>query len=96
MELEIGNWNSSYYEGRSGFNVAFASGIAVVNAELKVSNSTIMLMDNKENGIGYHQAYDGKVIVDGETIAAISTNDEELQKEIKGSNSGQETIVLSG
>ena len=93
---KIRNWNSSYYEGRSGFNVALASGLAVVNAEVKANNSTIILMDNKENGIGYHQAYEGKVIVDGETIAAISTNDEELQKEIKGSNSGQETIVLSG
>ena len=93
---KIRNWNSSYYEGRSGFNVALSSGIAVINAEVKISNSTVMLIDNKENGIGYHQAYEGKVIVDGETIAAISTNDEELKKEIKGSNSGQETIVLSG
>ena len=93
----VNNSNSSKYgDSRSGFNVALYSGIAVVNAEVKISNSTVMLIDNKENGIGYHQAYEGKVIVDGETIAAISTNDEELQKEIKGSNSGQETIVLSG
>ncbi len=93
---KIYNWNSSYYKGRGGFNVALSSGMAIINAEVEAFDSTIMLIDNKENGIGYHQLYDGKFVVDGKTIAAISTNDEELQKEIKGSNSGQETIVLSG
>ena len=93
---KIYNWNSSYYKGRGGFNVALSSGMAIINAKVEALDSTIMLIDNKENGIGYHQLYDGKFIVDGKTIAAISTSDEELQKEIKGSNSGQETIVLSG
>lgn len=93
---KIYNWNSSYYEGRSGFNVALYSGIAICNSEVTAVDSTIMLLDNKQYGIGYHQLFDGKFVVDGKTIAAISTSDENLQREIKGSNTSQETIVLSG
>lgn len=90
------NYNSSKYTDREGYNVGLYSGIAIGNAIVNVEDSTMILIDNKKNGVGFHQLYEGKLVIDGETIAAISTNDEELQREIKGSNSGQETIVLSG
>ena len=90
------NHNSSKYTDREGYNVGLYSGIAIGNAVVSVENSTMILIDNKKNGVGFHQLYEGKLVIDGETIAAISTNDEELQREIKGSNNGQETIVLSG
>lgn len=92
----VKNYNSSKYTDREGYNVGLYSGIAIGNAVVSVQNSTMILIDNKKNGVGFHQLYEGKLVFDGETIAAISTNDEELQREIKGSNSGQETIVLSG
>lgn len=92
----VRNYNSSKYTDRDGYNVGLYSGIAVGNALVNFEDSTIILLDNKENGIGYHKLYEGKVIVDGKTIGAISTSDLSLQKEIKGSNNGQKTIVLSG
>ena len=92
----VKNYNSSKYTDREGYNVGLYSGIAIGNAVVSVQNSTMILIDNKKNGVGFHQLYEGKLVIDGETIAAISTNDEELQREIKSSNSGQETIVLSG
>ena len=90
------NYNSSKYTDREGYNVGLYSGIAIGNAVVNVEDSTIMLIDNKKYGVGFHQLYEGKLVIDGYTVAAISTNDEELQREIKGSNNGQATIVLSG
>ena len=93
---KVRNDNSSKYTDREGFNVGLYSGIAIGNAEVNVFNSTMILLDNKKYGVGFHQLYEGKLIIDGETVAAISTSDENLQKEIKGFNTSQKTIVLSG
>lgn len=88
--------NDNSLKDRSGFTVALYSGIAVFNAEVKVTDSSFTLLDNKRHGIGYHEAYAGKFIVDGYTIGKIATTDNVIQKEIEGFNSNQQTIILSG
>ena len=50
------------------------------NAEVKVTDSSFTLLDNKRHGIGYHEAYAGKFVVDGYTIGKIATTDNVIQK----------------
>lgn len=75
------------------------SGIAVIKGIVEVRDSVISATENARYGISYHDLYNGKLMLDGETVARVQTNSDILKGEIRTAdftNKKQDTVVING
>ncbi len=80
------------------YDSAYYSGIAVIRGELAINDSVVSTVGNKKYGISYHDLFDGKVVINGQTVEKVQQLDSdgvEIYSD-KETKKVQETYVLSG